>query len=396
MSTSEPWKDSNHPLFLHHSDQPGAILVSQQLVEDNFTTWQESMLMALTIKNKVGFVTGSLPRPTDNPTEELQWERCTVLVKTWLLGSMSKEISKSVIHFKDARGIWIELIERFSQSNIVSLFNVEKAIHDCTQGSDSVSTYFTKLKSLWDEKDALTGFLPCPCTTTDKIKVYFENQKTMQFLMGLNSDFEQVRSSIIGLDPFPAPNKAYSMVLRQEQQAKIPSKSLPPSDTSAFAIHGGKEDLNSSAFAIKRSKESLLPGASKSCDKCNMSNHSTRQCRSHLTCSFCNNKGHTVDYCRKKKRTIAAENAGSNINLADTGANDTNLALVNNHGNLSLSNAEYQQVMALLNRLQSPSSSQQQQPNRSIYNSTAHHVGNPSAFTHFSGPTHGEDDWDGV
>ena len=27
--TTEPWENSNHPLFLHHSDQPGAVLVSQ-------------------------------------------------------------------------------------------------------------------------------------------------------------------------------------------------------------------------------------------------------------------------------------------------------------------------------------------------------------------------------
>ena len=98
-----PWEKSIHPLYIHHSDQPGVALVSQLLVEDNYTTWEISMSMALTIKNKKGFVDETLPNPKDKPTEESQWERCDVLVKTWLLSSISKEISRSVIHYISAR-----------------------------------------------------------------------------------------------------------------------------------------------------------------------------------------------------------------------------------------------------------------------------------------------------
>lgn len=132
LKMSESWENSNHPLFIHHSDQPGAVLVSQLLVEDNYTTWAQSMTMALTIKNKKGFVDGTITMPTNRVEEQQQWERCNTLVKTWLLGSMSKEISGSVIHCKDARGMWKELQERFSHTNTVQLFHIENAIHDCT------------------------------------------------------------------------------------------------------------------------------------------------------------------------------------------------------------------------------------------------------------------------
>jgi hypothetical protein len=141
--TSETWEKSNHPLFLHHADQPGAVLVSQILMEDNYTTWVQSMSMSLTIKNKRGFIDGTLRRPTSDSHEQDQRDRCDILVKTWLLGSMSKEISGSVIHCKDARSIWLELKERFSQTNAVSLFHIENAIHDCEQGTNSVTMFFT-------------------------------------------------------------------------------------------------------------------------------------------------------------------------------------------------------------------------------------------------------------
>jgi len=72
--TSETWENSNHPLFLHHVDQPGVVLVSQMLMEDNYTTWVQSMSMALTFKNKKGFVDGTLSRPTHNSNEQQQWD----------------------------------------------------------------------------------------------------------------------------------------------------------------------------------------------------------------------------------------------------------------------------------------------------------------------------------
>jgi len=72
--TSETWENSNHPLFLHHADQPGVVLVSQMLMEDNYTTWVQSMSMALTIKNKKEFVDGTLRRLTHNSNEQQQWD----------------------------------------------------------------------------------------------------------------------------------------------------------------------------------------------------------------------------------------------------------------------------------------------------------------------------------
>ncbi|RVW86850.1 hypothetical protein CK203_035988 [Vitis vinifera] len=262
--TTEPWENSNHPLFLHHSDQPGAVLVSQPLMEDNYTTWVQSMDMALTIKNKKGFVDGTLNRPTHNPNEQQQWDRCNILVKTWLLGAISKEISNSVIHCKDARTMWLELQEQFSHTNTVQLFNIENAIHECAQGTGTVTSFFTKLKGLWDEKDALCGFPPCTCATAAEVKTYMETQKTMKFLMGLGDNYATVRSNIIGMDPLPTVNKAYAMALRHEKQAEASNgKVAVPNEAFAFSVGKLDQDPNTTEREVK-------------CEKCNMTNHRGR------------------------------------------------------------------------------------------------------------------------
>ncbi|KAM5558250.1 hypothetical protein ABKV19_020127 [Rosa sericea] len=359
----EPWENSNHPLFLHHSDQPGAVLVSQPLVEDNYTTWTQSMSMALTIKNKKGFVDGSIKRPTDRVEEQQQWDRCNILVKTWLLGSMSKEISGSVIHCKDARSMWLELQERFSHINTVQLFHIENAIHDCEQGGTSVTSFFTKLKTLWDEKDALCEIPPCSCETAKEIKDYLETQKTMKFLMGLNDNYATIRSNIVGMDPLPNVNKAYSMALRHEKQAEVSSGKMSTQPEAA-------------AFAVKRTNREFDLGEGETkCEKCNKTNHSTKNCRAHLKCTFCNWKGHTYEYCRKRKAAMEGGQVRAKGNHVIS-MNDKREAAPS----FPFSQEECQQLMSLLNKNKT---------------ATANQVGNVPNLDELSGPTIGEDDWDG-
>ncbi|KAJ9701533.1 hypothetical protein PVL29_006756 [Vitis rotundifolia] len=92
VSTAE---DSGSPYFLHSGDHPGLFLVSHQLTGSNYNTWNRAMIMALTAKNKLGFVDGSLPRP---PTIDLLfavWNRCNSMVTSWILNVVSRDIADS-------------------------------------------------------------------------------------------------------------------------------------------------------------------------------------------------------------------------------------------------------------------------------------------------------------
>jgi hypothetical protein len=48
---------------LHHGDSLGTLLISQPLVGNNYHTWKGSMSMALSTKNKLGFIDGTLEKP---------------------------------------------------------------------------------------------------------------------------------------------------------------------------------------------------------------------------------------------------------------------------------------------------------------------------------------------
>ena len=107
--------DLANPFFLHHSDNPGLALVSQQLTEDNYASWSRVMKIALCVKNKFGFVDGSLPPP--DPEDDLAqyrvWMRNNHIVISWLLNAISKDILPTVISYQFASEIWSDLRDRF-------------------------------------------------------------------------------------------------------------------------------------------------------------------------------------------------------------------------------------------------------------------------------------------
>ncbi|XP_008386434.2 uncharacterized protein [Malus domestica] len=300
MTSHPKWESPNHPLYLHHLDQPGAVLVPEPLVEDNYSTWVQSMTMALTVKNILGLVDGTIKKSSEDEHEELQqWNRCNNMVKTWLLGSMSKEISSSVINCKDARQMWLDLQERFSHVNIVQLFHIENEIHDYVQGNMTVSTYFTKLKNLWDERDVLCSIPACSCDTKKEIISYVETQKTMKFLMGLNDSYSIVRSNTLLLEPLPTVNKAYFLVLRHERQAEVSSgKHTFQPEAAVFAVKNGGGETEPEDGGLR-------------CGKCNKINHSTKNCCAHLKCTFYGWKGHSFEYCHKSKTAAETEQSHS-------------------------------------------------------------------------------------
>ncbi|KAL6337510.1 hypothetical protein AAG906_037103 [Vitis piasezkii] len=98
------------------------------------------MLMALTAKNKVGFVDGTISRPMSHDLIYGAWNRCNSMISSWIINAVSREIADSLLYLDSACDIWRDLNDRFNRQ--LSALN---------QGSLDVNSYFTKLKILWDE-----------------------------------------------------------------------------------------------------------------------------------------------------------------------------------------------------------------------------------------------------
>jgi len=181
------------PFYLPHGESLGTILVSQPLIGENYNTWSRSMIMALTAKNKLAFVNGSLLQPAVESGVEYQaWIRCNNMVLSWILNSASKEIAASVIYIDTCHGMWLDLKERFSQKNRPRVFQLQKSISALTQDNSSVSCYFTQLQSLWDELSNYRQIPPCSCGGMKVVAAHYHQEYVYQFLMGLNESFTAI------------------------------------------------------------------------------------------------------------------------------------------------------------------------------------------------------------
>lgn len=101
-------------------------------------------MIALSARNKIGFVTGKYPQPEPLPTEYQPWLRCTDI--SWLLSSLDTQIAKSVLYFNTAKEVWDDLQERFGYTSGTQLYSLEQQLYELHQGSSSVSEYYTRMK----------------------------------------------------------------------------------------------------------------------------------------------------------------------------------------------------------------------------------------------------------
>ena len=227
------------PYSLHPSDHPGLMLVSQPLQEDNYASCRRSMRLALSGKRKLGFIDGSLPKPDPavDPVLAETWQCTNDIVSTWLLNSVSKEIAASVVYADSAAAIWKDIQDRFSQSNGPRIFELQKSLVGLSQGSLSVSQYFTKLKIIWEELNTYKPLVNCSCGGAKPLQDYLQREYVMVFLMGLNDIYANVRGQILLNDPLPPIAKVFSLILQEEKQRAVGSaNSVSMPNQVAFAV----------------------------------------------------------------------------------------------------------------------------------------------------------------
>ncbi|GAV67879.1 LOW QUALITY PROTEIN: UBN2_3 domain-containing protein, partial [Cephalotus follicularis] len=173
--------DFNDPLYLHPSDTPGVNLVTEQLIgNENYSVWSRAMMIARKAKNKTGFIDESCKKPDEN-SPLLQWERCNAIVLSWIMNTVLRELFNGIVYSTDAQYVWKDLKERFDKVNGSQIFSLHKEI-------------------AYLEHD--------------------QQQKLLQFLMGLNDSYGGIRSQIL-MNPLPTVGQAYSLISQEESHRGI-------------------------------------------------------------------------------------------------------------------------------------------------------------------------------
>ena len=261
---------------------------------------------------KLGFIDGSIPKPqsVDHPNYTA-WNKCNSTVLTWLFNSVSKELQSSIVYFKTARDVWIDLQNRFGQGNGPTIFDLRKEISSVTQEDLTINAYYAKFKGLWDE---FSNYRTCTCG-------HQVEECTMSFLMGLNETYAAVRSQILLMEPVPTLSKVFSLLLQDEKQRKVGAGKRALVDTSvALAAFGSKPGNTKTFVKFKNGRPQ---------------------------CTHCGAMGHVVDKCYKlhgyppgyKFKNKGGQPFANNVVVAEDHISEP----------VALTKAQYQQLIGLLN-----------------------------------------------
>ncbi|KAL9230559.1 hypothetical protein vseg_005897 [Gypsophila vaccaria] len=273
--------DSLSPYYLGNQDGPGATITHIKLRNDNYDEWSRSMKRSLKSRRKFGFCDGTIKKPTDAFYLE-QWEVVNCTVVQWILHSIDPSIKDAISDYDEALPLWSELRDRYAVVDGTVIHSLKSQISDCKQTKGmSVTTYYGKLKVLWDalaihEPPLACKCGKCTCEIASAATKRQDSERLHQFFMGLDlSLYGVLRSHQFQLDPLPSLSRAYHVVLQEERlrgPASTPDDPLAP-DIMAFAV---KNDTHYSGqdWRLARDREK----------------HEKRK----LLCSYCSSRGHDL------------------------------------------------------------------------------------------------------
>ncbi|RDY11370.1 hypothetical protein CR513_03982, partial [Mucuna pruriens] len=155
--------DILNPYFIHPSNNPGLLLVSQPPTRDNYGSWSHTMCTILLGKNTFVFELYA------------SWDHNNNIVASWLLNSISKNIVTS--------------------HNNPRFFQLKKLLMDLVQGDYSLASILLGILLNFNILEYVT-----------------------YFLMDLDDFFSQIIGKILMVNHIPPISKVFSLIIQEEKQ----------------------------------------------------------------------------------------------------------------------------------------------------------------------------------
>lgn len=214
--------------------------------------------------------------PDDTSPLYVHWKRVNDMVITWILNTVSDDISNSMNYLDSAFTVWNELNERFSAVTGHKFYETQRDLFKLEQENDSIEFYFHKLKGFWDELKVLEPTIKCTCGAFKEWELQLEKTKLIQFLMGLHSSYTAARGQLLMMSPWPTVNQTFMLLKQEERQRQAHNTLASPV---AMMVNMSKPLSNPTSYVNNRFSDRASPPVQE--------------------CSHCHIKGHTKERCYK-------------------------------------------------------------------------------------------------
>ncbi|XP_057417850.1 uncharacterized protein LOC130712041 isoform X2 [Lotus japonicus] len=245
------------------------LYTAYRLNGQNYLKWPQLVLRTLKGKGKASHLTEDAPKEED--PKFTKWDEEDSMIMAWLWNSMIPEITDTCMFLNSAKEIWNAMEQTYSKAkDAAQIYDVKVKTVAAKQGNKTVTEYANQLKSLWMELDHYR-VIKAKCSADSAVlKEYIEQDRVYDFLVGLNSNFDQVRVQILGKEKVPG--------IRSEESRRGVMLETPTVENSAMIAFGASTMMTNQKKGGISNTEKKSEG---------------------VWCTYCNKPRHTRDKCWK-------------------------------------------------------------------------------------------------
>ncbi|KAF7153584.1 hypothetical protein RHSIM_Rhsim01G0194900 [Rhododendron simsii] len=257
--------------------------ISITLDGSNYILWAQAMTSFLKGKKLWRIITGDVIKPVKAPEENQSkyeerledWDSKNHQVITWIRNTSVTSINLQFGRFQNqnapAKAIWDFLKDRYQTTGLSHQYQLLSQLDRMRQEpGQSINSFLSQIYAIWDQ---ISLSEPSWTSTTDAalFAAYRDQQRLIQFLMALTTDFEPARASLLHRNPLPTLDQAISELLSEETRlGTLKSQRLD----SVLAVHRPRDVQPSQSSG----PPSQIPG---SCTYCHSMSHELLRCPSH-------------------------------------------------------------------------------------------------------------------
>ncbi|CAN0875498.1 Retrovirus-related Pol polyprotein from transposon RE1 [Linum grandiflorum] len=260
----------------------------------NYALWEFSFRTFVQGKGLFTYLDGTCPQPTavESVITPQIWVMNNARVLSYLIGSVEPAVALTLRSYPSAAAVWNHLRQTYSHVNTSRFFDLEYVLAHLTQGELSINDYYLAATHLWTEIDLISTTLISGISNAEILKER-QRSRSLQFLMRLRPEYEQVRSRLIAVGDMDI-NSILGELIRAETrfatQAQLDGH-IPSG--SAFAAGGSRPH-----FFSKGGTYGTQSGSKNTAG--NSADNSSSSTHSQVKCHFCQELGHPQALCRKR------------------------------------------------------------------------------------------------
>ena len=166
-------------------------------------------------KGKLNHLIG--PVPSEDDPKFIAWDEEDSMIMSWLWNSMQPETSGTCMFLTTTRDIWETIRQTYSKvRDAPHIHKIKTKIGATKQDTFVVTKYNNIMKSLWLELDYYQN-IKMKCSEDAAMMLKFvQSERTFEFLVGLNVEYDQVKVQVLGKEDLPHLNEVLSIIRAEE------------------------------------------------------------------------------------------------------------------------------------------------------------------------------------